>query len=379
MLLSRPQALNSVGRIAPEGTIRPIATSSRQLARSLLYSVSAQNPRGIPALSRGDVAESYHTVADGLLLGNSRKLLLAGLPALGREANSKLLEVPIGNGRQDASKGLGRTLTVARLIGHGQTEPRQIEPLRPVIDGDPCLQQQTLQVKLGKVTLLRCVAHGCYLKSGKLTDTRHIESLPWGVKKTRNPRHIFARFPEGRLGGNGDTVYRDITTLRPVSGWNLPDSPTKASTIRGERTTREGNRANALNRAEETAMKWNSRFNFARFPGGRRNAEPAHRQVKMRSWPTMRGRRATRQGLASPGAEKLSLHVGQIAMLATGGRSWTRGRQASRDHASRPASRLPASSRQPRESEHPLTKAVTAARLQRYGQRNGRRPKQRQE
>jgi hypothetical protein len=48
----------------------------------------------------------------------------------------------------------------------------------------------------------------------KLTDTRHIESLPWGSKESKESAHIFSPLAGGKLGGNGDTVYRDVTILR---------------------------------------------------------------------------------------------------------------------------------------------------------------------
>ena len=72
------------GRIVPEGEQRALrlllrAKSAQAFA---LFGLCAEF-RGIPALSHGDVAESEQIGADGLPLGNGRKLALLGLPAQG--------------------------------------------------------------------------------------------------------------------------------------------------------------------------------------------------------------------------------------------------------------------------------------------------------
>jgi hypothetical protein len=204
MLLSLPQA-HKQGRIAQRGAMRPIATSLACLARSLPYSASAQNPRGF-------AAETHQFVADVLRLGNACKLLARRLPVLRGKLDTLCLVVRFRQGRQDGREGLAGPLSLARRIGGTNPVVHKVKPFGPMLDGDPCLQQETLQGQLVQVTHLLRVAHGSCSSKVKLTSCRH-QTLPCANEKRRNCPHISGGFPEGRLGGND---WTDCDDCRPV-------------------------------------------------------------------------------------------------------------------------------------------------------------------
>ena len=232
-------------RVARRGATRPMLLLCAKSAQDSLYSVYARNLRGIPALSHGDVAESEQIGADGLPLGNACKLPLGGCPPLRRKLDSLLLEVPIGNGRQDAREGRCGPPAMARRIGRADTVVRQVKPLRPMLEGDLAVKKDALQDKLGKVTLTLqgCVTHGVYLMVKRVLPTG--ETCPVQPRRQGIVTTFLGGFPEARAGG----------TIMPIAGIATIVRARFCRILRqrhhsgAKRPPREGSRAFALNRA----------------------------------------------------------------------------------------------------------------------------------